>query len=66
MPMLRGKNKSSASAPAWREKLAEALATTCDVGGEVPAALYDSVAETLAFVREVRRMKPARAAVDAA
>ncbi len=49
-----------------RDTLAETLATSCDVGDSVPAALYDAVAETLAFVREIHRMRPARAAAGAA
>ena len=45
-----------------RETLARALDRACDAGAAVPSELYGDVAEVLAFVYEIRRMDPARAA----
>ncbi|HUV38639.1 MAG TPA: EscU/YscU/HrcU family type III secretion system export apparatus switch protein, partial [Planctomycetota bacterium] len=40
-----------------RKPLAQALFRMCEVGDEVPVDLYQAVAEVLAFVYELNRMK---------
>ena len=45
-----------------REPLARALDRACDAGATVPSALYEDVAEVLAYVYEIRRMDPTRRA----